>query len=307
MSKSLRAHFFLFIVNLFYGAGFSISKIAMPEFIKPFGFIFIRVSIVTTLFFILHLFWMTEKVDKKDLLMFAVCGIFGVAINQEMFFAGLSITTPINAALIMIMTPILVFVISFFLSHEEVTWQKILGLVLAAIGALVIMSGKSFNFSSKTIVGDLFILINATSYAIYLVIVRPLMKKYHPLTVIKWVFFFGLIPVTLFGLKQFTQIQWHTFTWQAWAAVAFTVICTTFFAYLLNMLALRDVNSSVVGAYIYLQPILATVISIALGKDELTIQKIIAAILIFSGVFLVSFYDKLYLKHLKEGLERVEE
>lgn len=305
--KKYRAHFFLFIVNLFYGAGFSVSKIAMPQFIQPFAFILIRVSTVTAMFFVLHYFWLKEKVERKDMLMLALSAMFGVVINQEMFFAGLNITTPINAALIMIMTPILVFVISFFLAHEEVTWQKILGLLLAALGALIIMSGKGFNFSSKTVVGDLFILINATSYAIYLVIVRPLMKKYHPLTVIKWVFFFGLLPVALIGAKQFAQIQWHTFTTAAWFSVAFTVVCTTFFAYLLNMLALREVNSSVVGAYIYLQPILATIISMLLGKDTLSMEKIISAFLIFTGVFLVSFYDKLSLKHFREGLQRVEE
>ncbi len=289
MNKSLRAHLFLFIVNLFYGAGFTVSKLVMPEFIKPFGFIFIRVSITTTLFFILHRFWLDEKIEKKDFLLLMVCGMFGVVINQEMFFAGLSITTPINAALIMIMTPILVFVISFFLNHEKATWQKILGLVLGLSGALVILAGRGFNFSSDTLLGDLFILINATSYAIYLVIVRPLMKKYHPLTVVKWVFFFGQIPVTVMGVQQFNQIEWYTFSTQTWIAVAFIIICTTFLAYLLNMLALREVHSSVVGAYIYLQPILATIISISLGKDEITFEKILSAVLIFSGVYLVSF------------------
>lgn len=289
MNRSVRAHLFLFIVNLFYGAGFTVTKMVMPEFIKPFGFILIRVSITTTLFFILHWFWLKEKVEKKDFLLLLACGMFGVVINQEMFFKGLSMTTPINAALIMIMTPILVFVISFFLAHEKATWQKITGLVLGLGGALVILAGKGFNFSSATLLGDLFILINATSYAIYLVMVRPLMKKYHPLTVIKWVFFFGLIPVTLFGYRQLGQVQWHTFTAQTWAATAFVVVCTTFLAYLLNMLALREVHSSVVGAYIYLQPVIATIISISLGKDAITFEKVLSAVLIFSGVYLVSF------------------
>lgn len=292
MSKLVRAHVFLFVVNLFYGAGFTISKMVMPEFIQPFGFIFIRVSIATTLFFLLHAYWIKEKVQRKDLLLLAACGLFGVVINQEMFFLGLSITTPINAALIMIMTPILVFVISFILSHEQASWQKILGLVLGASGALIILSGKGFNFSGDTVLGDLFILINATSYAVYLVIVHPLMKKYHPLTVVKWVFFFGLFPVVLFGFNQFNQIEWSEFTIQAWLGLAFVVVCTTFLAYLLNMLALREVNSSVVGAYIYLQPILATLISVVLGKDSVTPEKILSAIFIFAGVYMVSFTGK---------------
>lgn len=287
--KNIRAHIFLFVVNLFYGAGFTVSKLVMPEFILPFGFIFIRVSVTTLLFFLLHFFWLKEKVETRDWWLLAVCGLFGVVINQEMFFLGLSITTPINASLIMIMTPILVFVISFFLAHETATWQKILGLIAGFSGALLILAGKEFSFSGKTVLGDLFILINATSYAVYLVIVRPLMKKYHPLTVIKWVFFFGLFPVTLFGWQQFSHIAWHTFTTPIWLALAFVVICTTFFAYLLNILALREVHSSVVGAYIYLQPVLATLISVWLGKDALSAEKITAALLIFGGVYLVSF------------------
>lgn len=289
MKAATRAHLFLFIVNLFYGAGFTVTKMVMPEFIEPFGFIFLRVSITTTLFFILHRFWINEKVEKKDLLLLAICGLFGVVVNQEMFFLGLSITTPINASLIMIMTPILVFVISFFMAYEKATWQKILGLLLGAAGALVILSGRDFNFTGKTLLGDLFILINATSYAVYLVIVRPLMKKYHPLTVIKWVFFFGLFPVTIFGFHQFTNIEWHSFTGQTWAALIFVVIGTTFFAYLLNILALREVHSSIVGAYIYMQPVLATIISVSMGKDHISFEKILSAVLIFSGVYLVSF------------------
>ena len=226
----------------------------MPQYIKPFGFILIRVALTTTLFFILHRFWIKEKVEKKDFLLLAACGLFGVVINQELFFLGLSITNPINASLIMIMTPLLVFIISFFMARESVTWQKILGLILGSAGALIILGGKGFSFNSHTVWGDFFVLINATSYAIYLVMVRPLMKKYHPLTVIKWVFFFGLIPVFFFGVKQFGQIEWSGFTPKIWLCVAFVVICVTFFAYLLNILALREVHSSVVGAYIYLQP-----------------------------------------------------
>lgn len=288
-----KAHLYLLIVNIFYGAGFTISKLVMPQYIKPFGFILLRVSVTTTLFFLLHRFWVKEKIAPKDYALLAVCGLFGVVINQELFFLGLSITTPINASLIMIMTPILVFVISFFLAHEPATWPKILGIFSGAIGALIIISGKGFNFSGETVLGDLFILTNAVSYAIYLVIVRPLMKKYHPLTVVKWVFFFGLLPVIVFGFNQFSAIEWSAFPVHIWLAVAFIVICTTFFAYLLNILALREVHSSVVGAYIYLQPVLATFISISLGKDVLDLRKLVAASLIFTGVFMVSFAGRI--------------
>ncbi|MCW3124382.1 MAG: protein of unknown function transrane [Bacteroidetes bacterium] len=292
MSRKVIAHILLFLVNLFYGANFIISKLVMPEFILPQAFILIRVGVTVTLFFIIGAFWGNNKIDKKDFLLLIACSFFGVVINQELFFAGLNITTPINGALIMIMTPILVMLISFFSGHERLTWQKITGLILGTTGAFIIISGKGLNFSSKTVLGDFYILLNASSYAIYLVIVRPLMKKYHPMTIIKWVFLLGLPWVILFGVRQFGDIQWHTFTSKIWLSLGFVVIAATFCAYLFNVVALREVHSSVVGAYIYLQPILATLISIIVGKDSFTAEKLISGILIFSGVYFVSFAGK---------------
>ena len=289
MDKRLRAHLFLLVVNLFYGAGFSVSKLMMPAFLTPFAFIFIRVSVTSVLFLLLQRFFIKEHIKRKDIPLIIVSALFGVVINQEMFFLGLERTTPINAALIMIMTPILVFLFSFFLRYERATWQKVTGLFFGAGGAFLIMSGKGFNFSSDTLLGDFFILINATSYAVYLVIVRPLMKEYHPLTVITYVFLFGMVPVIVFGIGDFAAIQWQRFTVAAWGGLVFIVVCTTFLAYLLNILALREVSSSVVGAYIYLQPVLAGVIAIWLQQDAITTEKIIAACSIFLGVSLVSF------------------
>jgi drug/metabolite transporter (DMT)-like permease len=296
MDRKFRAHLFLMIVNLFYGAGFSVTKLVMPQFIQPFGFILIRVSVTGLLFLVIQRVVIKENIQLKHLPLFMASALFGVVINQEMFFLGLEQTTPINAALIMITTPILVFVISFFMKYEKATWQKVLGLFFGAGGALLIMSGKGFSFSSSTLVGDLFILLNATSYAVYLVIVRPLMKQYHPLTVVTYVFLFGLLPVFVFGFNQFAAIDWNCFTITAWGGLIFIVVCTTFFAYLLNMLALREVSSSVVGAYIYLQPVLASIIAILLNQDVISTEKIIAASSIFLGVSLVSFSRSSVLK-----------
>lgn len=289
MSRKVIAHILLFLVNLFYGANFIISKLVMPEFILPQAFILIRVSVTVALFFIIGAFWGKDKIARKDFPLLIACSFFGVVINQELFFAGLNITTPINGALIMIMTPILVMLISFFSGHENLTWQKITGLILGTAGAFIIISGKGLNFSSKTALGDFYILLNASSYAIYLVIVRPLMKKYHPMAIIKWIFLLGLPWVILFGTEQFTTIQWHSFTTSAWLSLIFVVVFATFCAYLFNIVALREVHSSVVGAYIYMQPILATLISIIVGKDSFTLEKVISAALIFSGVYFVSF------------------
>ncbi|MBS1683266.1 MAG: DMT family transporter [Bacteroidetes bacterium] len=289
MSRKVIAHILLFLVNLFYGANFIVSKQVMPAFILPQAFILIRVGLTVGLFLLVGAFWGQDKIQRKDFPLLFLCSLFGVVINQELFFAGLNITTPINGALIMIMTPILVMLISFFSGHEKLTWQKVIGLILGTAGAFIIISGKGLNFSSKTALGDLLILLNASSFAIYLVIVRPLMKKYHPMAIIKWVFLLGLPWVVLFGAKQFSEIQWRNFSPTEWSSVAFVVLFATFCAYLFNIVALREVHSSVVGAYIYLQPILATLISIVLNRDHFTTEKFISAALIFSGVYFVSF------------------
>jgi drug/metabolite transporter (DMT)-like permease len=288
-NRVLLAHFLLLLVNLFYGANFIVSKTIMPEFLLPQAIILIRVCVTVILFFLLDFFWVNERIRKEDFVLLFACAMFGVVINQEMFFAGLNLTTPVNGALIMITTPILVMVISAFTKHEKLTWYKILGIVFGAFGAFLIISGKGFSFSSKTMKGDVFILLNAASYALYLVIVRPLMKKYHPMTVIKWVFAFGTIPVIFFGWEQFINTDWQRFTNNTWIALVFIIFFVTFCAYLFNMLALREVHSSVVGAYIYMQPIFAAILSAIYSYDTFSAQKAIAAAFIFGGVFLAAF------------------
>jgi drug/metabolite transporter (DMT)-like permease len=258
-------------------------------FIQPFAFILIRVSLALVLFAIVTKTFVTEKVERKDLPLLALCGLFGVAINQMMFFKGLDYTYPINASLMMITTPILVMIVSGLILKEKIGPIKWLGAIIGAAGcAIVITYGKSVEISERTALGDSFVLINASSYALYLVLVKPLMRKYHPLTVISYVFFFGLFPVAFFGTREFLAIDWASFTWQAWLGLAYVVIFTTFFAYMFNIIALRKVSASVVGGYIYLQPILSSIIAVLAGSDSLDNWKIVGGMVIFLGVYLVT-------------------
>ncbi|MFT6200392.1 MAG: drug/metabolite transporter (DMT)-like permease [Vicingaceae bacterium] len=261
----------------------------MPDFIQPFGFIFCRVSGALLLFWLFAQFTEREKVRPKDLGLLAICGAFGVAANQLMFFYGLNLTSPINAAIILTCNPILVLVISAIVLKERITSRKIVGIGLGLTGALglILFKGTSA-LSSDGFVGDLFVFLNATSYAVYLVLVKPLMQKYKPMTVIKWVFLFGFIYVIPFGFTEFQEIDWSGFTTNIWGAFIFVVLGTTFLAYLFNIYGLTELSPSVVSIYIYSQPLIASIMAIALQKDELSYEKIIAAIFIFTGVYLVS-------------------
>lgn len=283
-----QVHVGLFIANLIYAGNYTLAKEVMPEYIQPFGFILIRVVCATILYWLISPFFTREKVAKSDLRWLALCALFGVALNQLTFFAGLSVTTPINASIMMVTTPILVLLIANIMAKEKLTGIKVIGISLGCIGALIlILFGKSFSFGSSTMLGDFLVFVNAASYGLYLVLAKPLMIKYHPLTIVKWIFLFGSIYTIPFGYHQFMEIQWDTFNNDTWISLGYVVIGTTFIAYLLNNIALKYANASMVGGYIYLQPLLASLIAIILGKDQITIVKVFCATLIFIGVYLL--------------------
>jgi drug/metabolite transporter (DMT)-like permease len=293
MSGKLQAHLFLFLANLIYGVSFTIAKDVVPHYIGPFGAIVIRVSVSLLLFFFVYLLFIREKIYKKDIPLLTLCGLFGVAMNQLLFFKGLSITTPINAALIMTTTPIMVVAISYFTGRDYMNPWRLLGIALGIVGALtIILYGKDVEFTSSRSLGDLCIFLNAASYAVYIVIVKPLMSKYHPITIITMVFLFGNCIVIPVGFQQFMQIHWQTLPTLILAELAFIVIATTFLAYLFNILAMQHASPGVVGIYIYSQPAIASIFALLMQKDSFSWEKALATILIFTGVYLVSFAGK---------------
>ncbi len=290
MSKTLQAHLALLIVNLIYGANYSIAKEVMPAYVQPFAFVLMRVGGALVLFWIVSAIFIKEKVDKKDLPRMALLAVCGVACNQLLFLKGLSITTPINASIIMISNPIIVLLIAAVVLKEKISFGKIAGIACGIAGAaFMLLYNKNFSFGSETIGGDVMILMNSISWACYVVLVKPLMKKYNTFTIVKWVFLFGFIYVLPFGYNQFTQVNWATMPATVWRDVIFVVLGVTFVAYVLNTYALRALSPSVVSIYIYLQPFFATLIAVYYYRnDTLDAHKIISAILIIIGVALVS-------------------
>lgn len=292
MNKQLLAHMALLAAQLIYGANYTIAKEAMPAYIQPFGFVLLRCLGATLLFWLVGLF-VREKIAPSDLPKLALAAAFGIAINQLLFFKGLSLTHPINASVVMISTPILVLIIAAILIKERITIKKAVGIAVGMIGTLfILLAGKKLSFNSDTFLGDILVFFNATSFGVYLVLISPIMKKYHPITVIKWVFLFGFLMVLPFGYQEFSQVSWSTLPQHAVLAMLYVVIGLSFFAYLLNSIALKYVSPSVVSIYIYLQPIVATIFAISLGKDELDWIKVLSALLICTGVYLVSLKPK---------------
>ncbi len=289
MNRNLPAHLAVLTANIIYGANYSIAKLVMPAFIQPFGFIVIRVGVSAVLFFTVAKLFYRERIRKEDFGRILLCALTGVAVNQLLFFKGLSLTGPINAGLMMVTNPIFVLLLTAWYFRERISWKRIAGVACGLTGAvLLIRFGPMTGNNLGDPLGDLYILLNSLSYAIYLVMVLPLMQRYHPLTVMHTVFALGLLMVLPFGWGEFSSISWSSFTPEAWWATLFVVVGTTFLAYLFNTLALRSLSPNVVSVYIYLQPLLAVGFAILLGKDSPNLLHLVSAVLIFFGVWLTT-------------------
>jgi drug/metabolite transporter (DMT)-like permease len=312
MKGNLPAHLSLFAVNALYGASHVLAKGVMPTYLTPNVFILFRVLGATLLFWLVKLAFNSEKVEKKDLLLLAACGVFGVAVNQLFFFHGLNLSSSINSGIIMTVNPILVVILSFFVLKEKITVLKAVGIFLGAVGA-ILLTLKAGTSMGDSILGDLFLFINAASYAIYLVIAKPLMKKYSPLTVITYVFSFGLLFVLLYPptLNEFVVADFQGIPSDAWLKIIYVVVGVTFLTYLLTMYGLKYLSASVSSAYIYLQPVLVIFFAVFLSylgiaddyTGTITLEKILYMIIIFLGVYLTSYSEKVreQVRKLKRG------
>jgi len=289
MNQQLKVHLALFSVALIYAANFSIAKTVMPEFVKPFGLIVIRVVSAALFFGILSRFIVKEKITgKADNIRSILCGIFGIAVNQLFFFGGLNLTSPIHASLIMVITPVIVLLMSALLLKSPIRWISTLGIFIAGTGAMLLISGSGKESNGSSVIGDVYILLNAVSYGIYLVLAAPLMQKYKAITVVSRIFLVGAFIVVPFGYDQVLAPDWQHLPVQVWLAIAFMVVGVTFLTYLFNAWALRFASPALLGVYIYLQPVLAILIAVFIGQDIFTLEKGLYALLIFIGVFLVS-------------------
>ena len=290
MTTKTKAHLAVLSANIIFGVNFSVVKYVTPSLIKPFGLNVVRVLVTTGLFWLMALWERdTRPVARKDLPLFLLCGITGVSINQLLFIKGLSMTYSTHGALLMLCTPLLITLMAFFFLKEKLTLLRMAGLVLGVSGAVMLIMGRTETGSgTHVLLGDIMIIINAISYSFYFILVKPLILTYAPVQVIRWVFTMGTIFILPFGWTEFTAAPWSEFSATDLSAIAFVVLGATFLAYLFNIYGLQHLHASGTGAYIYLQPIFATTVAVLFLHEILSWDKVLAAILIFSGVFLVN-------------------
>lgn len=219
-----------------------------------------------------------------------LCAFLGMGINMLVFFKGLSLTTPINSSVLVTTTPIIVVILSALLIKEKISRNKILGITIGLVGAVVlILFGTEVRKDAPNIpFGNFFIFMNSVFYGSYLIVVRPLLDKYHPFTFMKWLFTLGIFLCLPFGYEEFTEIDFANLPFEAIWGIVFVVVGTTFCTYLFNIFALTQLKASTLSVFLYIQPVIGILYAIAVGKDSLTTLKIGAACLVLLGVYLAS-------------------
>lgn len=290
MSKKTLAIIAASFVALFYAINFSVAKNVMPHYIKPFGFILFRVTGAALLFWLVGFLGPKETIRKEHYPRIFWAAFFGMAVNMLAFFYGLNLTTPINASVMMVTSPIVTLILSVIFLKEKLSITRILGLVIGFSGTvLMILYGKGDTATAPNpLLGNFVIFINASAFACYLVIVKKLTQIYHPFTFIKWMYTLGIIMVIPFGLPEVLEMQFTKIPLSGYLSIGYVVVFVTFGTYILNIFAIKILKPTTVAVFIYFQPFLATLIAVIMGTDSIDKVKVIAAILIFSGVYLVS-------------------
>jgi len=292
MFAKIRLHSALFLVSLIYAGTYSLAKDIMPRYMQPLGIVTLRIAGAALFFGLLKLLVAPrERISgRADNFRAVACGVLGIGLNQLSFFAGLNLTTPINASLLQTISPIVVVLASAMLLKDKITPQKLVGIGLGAAGAAALILSRPSNGAvpQAAFLGNLYLLLNATVFGLYLVLVAPLMRKYNAFTVLARIFLVGGVIAIPVGLPQAIAADYGSFPLFIWAELGYMIFFLTILAYLLNNWALKYATPALLGVYIYLQPVLAVLIAVATGKDRFTLDKVWQAALIFVGVWLVS-------------------
>jgi drug/metabolite transporter (DMT)-like permease len=290
LKSSTKAHLALSGTNIFFALNYvAIKFLVNGNYAKPFAINIIRVAVALTLLWLLFFIKPTKlKIQPKDYGRFFLCALLGIALNQLLFVKGLSLTFSVHAALLMLTTPILITVLASIFLKERLTSNKIIGLLLGIAGAVLLISSRKENSvtASDPLLGDVLVLINAVAYTVYMIMVKPLMQTYNPVAIIRIIFTVGFFMMLPFCITEFRQVDFSSFDSSAIVWMLIIAIPGTFLAYLFNIYGIKILGASTAGAYIYSQPVFASIFAMYFLKEELGWIQMIAAAAIFAGVYI---------------------
>uniref|UniRef100_A0AB33J2Q6 DMT family transporter n=1 Tax=Prevotella sp. GTC17254 TaxID=3236794 RepID=A0AB33J2Q6_9BACT len=289
-NKPLIAHLSMLGACTFWGLMAPIGKDAMLHGIDGIGLVSFRVLGGAVLFWITSLFTKYEHVPMRDIVKFAGAALFGLVCNQCCYTIGLSITSPSNASIMTTSMPIFAMILSFIILHEPITLKKAGGVLLGCCGALILILTSMTAASSKVgdIRGDLLCMAAQLSFALYLSLFNPLIKRYSVFTINKWMFLWATIMILPFSGRHVMQTEWAAIETKTWMEVGFVVFCGTYLSYILTMIGQRVLRPTVVSIYNYVQPLVSVSVSVLAGIAVFKWSQGLAVVLVFTGVWLVT-------------------
>lgn len=286
----LLAHLSMFMACAFWGLMAPLGKDAMTHGIDGIDMVTFRVFGGACLFWLTSLFVKHEHVPKRDILRFAGAGVFGLVCNQCCFTIGLSITSPVNASIVTTSMPIFAMILSALILKEPLTGKKACGVLMGCSGALILILTSVGAASDKVgdIRGDLLCLTAQFSFALYLALFNPLIKRYSVFTVNKWMFLWATVLITPFTAGHVAAIEWKAVPVTTVLEIGYVVFVATYLSYILTMVGQRTLRPTVVSVYNYVQPIVSVTASVVLGISVVQWSQGLAVLLVFSGVWLVT-------------------
>jgi drug/metabolite transporter (DMT)-like permease len=307
--KNFKGHGALLVAYVIFGLNTPIAKNVLEhdEICSGLALTFYRIGGAAFLFWTLSLFTKRESVPLRDLLMLFGASLFGIFFNQMTFIAGLSQTSPINASVIVTTAPIMTMLLAAFFLKEPITWKKAIGVLVGASGALLlIFSGDTSDQHQTTINGSLLCLVSTLSFCIYLAAFKKIVLKYSPVTLMKWMFLFAAICSLPFCWKDIVAVNYAEVPADIYLQIFYIVGLATFFAYLLLPIGQKLLRPTIVSMYNYIQPIVSSLVAVALGMDRFGWVKGGATALVFLGVYIVTIsksYAQLKAEREAQGLK----
>lgn len=288
----MKGHILIMLANILFGASMPVFKYLLTADVPPEAITIMRAIFACMMFWLVSFFMPKEKVLPKDLCLLFVCALCGVGINQWLFVIGLKNSSPVNASIIATAVPIFVLLLATLVLKEPITAKKSLGVFWGVSGGLLLVFNSTQTTSgTNSLWGDMLMLLNQLMYSVYLVLSKPLSRRYSSVIMMKWMFLFSTLALAPFCLQYMQYVpMFHreTFNVSQLYALLYLLFGATFVSFMLIPMALKQIRPTTVSMYNYVQPIIASAIAVAVGQDTFSMQKLLSAALVFVGVYLVT-------------------
>lgn len=291
--EKIWGHVACFVAYATFGINIIVCKdLTSSHLLSPIALFFVRSLGAGSLFWLISCFLPKEKVEKKDFGKILLASLLGFFITQITFLTAIPDITPMDCSIVSSLSPIYTMFIAAYALKEPITWRKAGGVAISFLGILYLIMNSmtaSGGTAHTSLVGILLIVANGLSFSLYLGLFRPVIQKYSVVTFMKWIFLFSTLFTFPWGVPELVRLDVDSLTDTYLSELAFLIVCSTFITYFLIPLGQKRIRPTLVSMYSYVQPIIAVLVSICVGMDILTWQKVVAALMVFGGVVMVNF------------------